>query len=381
MKFRRDAPLVLTVTVVMVVAALMTFSVLMFRGLTREIEQDQFRMMRAILAAGLRSGEDRALARAEILANLPTVRQHLASRDRAALLAECEAAFAIQNEKYGVDQTQFHLPPAISFLRLHAPEKFGDDLSAFRPMVVAVNADGVPRKGPVIARTGPAIFGVAPLRDLSGSHVGTVDVGMDFGPVLDALKATYQIDLALFVAEEPLRKFATGIASDVITEQNRRGKYIKCHATHWDRMRDLVLEADLATMDEVSYTRPAQGTTYGVVLMPLRNPAGDTFGILAAAKDFGGTRASAGRMLVWQSLAGLFAIVLLAGVVLVVLRGFLLRPLDVLSERFDEMAKGGSPRPMEGKWCAEIEKLVASYEKMRREREEKPSSTPEGGLR
>ena len=106
------------------------------------------------------------MARAEMIGNLPAVRDIFAKRERERLLAECGPMFEIQKTKYGVDQIQFHLPTAVSFLRLHAPAQHGDDLSKFRPMVVAVNADRVARKGMVIARTGPAIFGVVPMVDL-----------------------------------------------------------------------------------------------------------------------------------------------------------------------------------------------------------------------
>ena len=274
------------------------------------------------------------MARAEMVANLPTVRDLFAKRDRERLLAECGPMFEIQKTKYGVDQMQFHLPTAVSFLRLHAPTQHGDDLSKFRPMVVAVNADRVARKGMVIARTGPAIFGVVPMADLAGGPAGSLDVGMDFNPILDGLKATYQLELALFIAEEPLRKFATGLPGEVLTEENRRGKFIKFHSTHWALMKDLATEADVMNVAEDGFTRKLRGITYGALVLPLRDPAGEPLGLLAVAKDFSASRAASGRSLVWQSLLALFAIVTLAVAILVVIRGFLLRPMQMITERF-----------------------------------------------
>lgn len=372
---RKSAPAIIILTGAVVILVVVFFSIRMFGGLTAAVEEQQVEMVRTILASALQSAEDRALARAEIFAEMPAIRKLFAARDRQGLLAECGPAFAIQKEKYGVDQMQFHVPPATSFLRMHAPQTFGDDLSVFRPMVTAVNRDQVSRKGLVIAKAGPAIFGVTPLRDLSGAHSGTVDIGLDFGPVLDGLKAAYQFDLVFFVEEEPLRKFATGLGSEVFSEANRRGKYIKFHSTHWDLMQGLVTETDLAKADLGVYTRSLNGVTYGVVPVVLRNPSGEPLGLLVAAIDFSASRAAAGRSLVWQLLLAVFAVVVLAGVVLIVLRGFVFRPLEVLGTRMRQLADGESPPPLEEIWCPEVEEIAGAYEKIRKERaEQRPAS-------
>jgi len=45
----------------------------------------------------------------------------------------------LELKKFGFKQVHFHLPDNHSFLRIHAPEKYGDDLSAFRHTVAYVN--------------------------------------------------------------------------------------------------------------------------------------------------------------------------------------------------------------------------------------------------
>ena len=371
--FGRAAPRILIVITVLVIVTLAFLSNRLFHNLTSAVEQNQFDLMKTIIRSSLRAAEDRAMARAEMIANLPSVRDTFAKRDRERLLAECGPMFEIQKAKYGVDQMQFHVPPAVSFLRLHAPTQHSDDLTKFRPLVVAVNTDRVARKGLVIARTGPAIFGVVPMTDLAGAHSGSLDVGMDFNPILDGLKATYQLELALFIAEEPLRKFATGLSGDVLAEENRRGKFIKFHSTHWALMKDLASESDVINVTEDGYTRELRGVTYGVLTMPLRDPGGEPLGLLAVAKDFSASRAAAGRSLVWQSLLALFAIVALAVAIIVVIRGFLLRPMQMINERFAALAKGDRSRPIDQPetLCQEMQDLAGSYEQLRTADEER----------
>lgn len=370
--FRRAAPGILIVVTILVIVTLAFLSNRLFHNLTSAVEQNQFDLMKTIVRSSLRAAEDRAMARAEMIANLPSVRDIFAKRDRERLLTECGPMFEIQKAKYGVDQMQFHVPPAVSFLRLHAPTQHSDDLSKFRPMVVAVNSDRVARKGLVVARTGPAIFGVVPVNDPAGAHTGTLDVGMDFNPILDGLKATYQLDLALFVAEEPLRKFATGLSGDILAEENRRGKFMKFHSTHWALMRDLATEKDVINLTEEGYTRQLRGITYGVLILPLRDPGGEPLGLLAVAKDFSASRAASGRSLVWQSLLALFAITALAVAIIVVLRGFLLRPMQMINERFASLAEGDRSRPIDQPetLCREMQDLAESYERLRTAGEE-----------
>ena len=177
MKFRRSAPLVLISAIALVVVAASIISSLLFTNMISSVEAKQFSLMHSIVAFNLKGAEDRALARASMIADLPRARALFAAQDRAGLLAEYAKMFADQRDKYGVDQAQFHTLPATSFLRLQAPEEFGDDLSKFRPMVVAVNRDRTSRKGFAIGRSGPAIFGVVPMFDPQEKHIGSFELG------------------------------------------------------------------------------------------------------------------------------------------------------------------------------------------------------------
>src|SRR5262245_56941425 len=181
MTFRRSAPTAIIAAVVIVIAAVTFASNRLFTGLTAAVESRQFLLMQSIVETALRNAAEDALARAEIVAALPLAREAVAAKDRERLLAEYATMFAGQRERRGVDQAQFHVPPAISLLRLHDPATFGDDLTRFRPIVAAVNREKAARKGLAIARNGPAIFGVAPIADLQGQHVGSFEVGVAFG--------------------------------------------------------------------------------------------------------------------------------------------------------------------------------------------------------
>ena len=367
MRFQKSAPRALIVVTALVIAALTFGANRLFGGMTSAVERSQIDLMRSIIAFNLAGTTTNSLARAEIVAADRTVRKLLAQRDRPALIAHTEAMFKEQREKYAVDQMQFHLAPSTSFLRLQNTTLFGDDLRSYRPAVVAANREQVAKKGIEVARTGPALFGIAPIRDLAGNHIGSVEFGMDIGPLLDRLKAAYGLELTLFIDETPLREFATGIRAGVVSEQNRVGPTMRLHSTDWDRMSQLVNGDDLRIHDEPrNWVRSAGGIPYGVLLHPLRNSAGETMGAVVVASNFESTRSAAGRTAVLQWLFALFGFLLVAGAILIVIRGWVVRPLAAISARFASIGTGKRAQADEDDrfLCAEMAKLARQHQRI-----------------
>lgn len=79
----------------------------------------------------------------------------------------------------GVEQFQFHLPDSTSFLRLHSPENYGDDLSSFRYTVNEANSKMKTISGLEEGKGGYGFRVVSPLA-YNGEHIGSVEYGMSF---------------------------------------------------------------------------------------------------------------------------------------------------------------------------------------------------------
>ncbi len=105
------------------------------------------------------------------------------------------------SKKYSVAQFQFHLPPATSFLRLHKPNKFGDDLSAFRKTVLQVNHSKKPVIGIEVGRGGPGVRVVYPV-SFEGKHIGSVELGGGINSILEFLKRSLKIDYSIGIRKE-----------------------------------------------------------------------------------------------------------------------------------------------------------------------------------
>ena len=163
----------------------------------------------ASFAAKIEDQAKRALTAATVVAGMPSVQKALAAKDRAALSAEFVPQFALLRERFDVQQMQFHLPPATSFLRVHRPERFGDDLTEIRPGVVAVNSTKAPVSGLEIGREGLGLRGIVPVLS-DGQHVGSVEVGLSFDDALFfAFKRQSGVDTALYLLNNNVLTYFT----------------------------------------------------------------------------------------------------------------------------------------------------------------------------
>jgi len=167
----------------------------------REAEERELRGIFDNVKVTIESESRAAQAMSAIVAGIPQAQQAFADRDRDALEKLFVPGFSVLKKEYGVRQFQFHTPPATSFLRVHKPAKFGDDLSSFRKTVVETNKNVKPIGGIEKGVAGLGVRGMVPVIN-NGKHVGSVEFGMSFGQAFfDSFKSKNKVDLALHVID------------------------------------------------------------------------------------------------------------------------------------------------------------------------------------
>ena len=135
---------------------------------------------------------DRALVAALGAVNNYQFVSVFAARDRKQLL-EVTSGYWQELKHLGFKQFQFHLPPPelTTFLRVHQPERFGEELSAYRPTVVRCNLNRVTVVGLEQGQSGYGFRAVVPV-SYNEKHIGSLEVGLEFGEgFLQALDGTY----------------------------------------------------------------------------------------------------------------------------------------------------------------------------------------------
>ncbi|MCK8823720.1 PAS domain S-box protein [Fuchsiella alkaliacetigena] len=112
------------------------------------------------------------------IANNPEVQRIFAAGQREELYQFLAPTY--DSIKDSFDQFQFHLPDSTSFLRMHLPSQFDDDLSGFRDTVNEANRTQQLTTGLEGGVGGYGFRAVAPVF-YEEQHIGSVELGAEFG--------------------------------------------------------------------------------------------------------------------------------------------------------------------------------------------------------
>lgn len=110
----------------------------------------------------------------------------------------------------------FHTTKSRSFLRVHQPDKFGDDLSSFRHIINKVNAEKVKQIGMEVGRYGINYRVAVPVFNHQGTHIGSFEFGIDVDYILNIFHNDYKIESIVFLNKDVFK---------IIHENNKDIKY------------------------------------------------------------------------------------------------------------------------------------------------------------
>ena len=202
--------LVIGAAIILAITTLTLVSLHNLKTVSRTAEESELRHYAAMAQMQIREEVGLAEALSVLVAEMPEVQARFAAGDRDWLPEQLRPPFVALERDFGAVQFQFHTAPAMSFLRLHMLESFGDDLSSFRQSVVDTNRDIKPHRGLQFGVGGLGARGVVPvLRE--GRHLGSVEFGMSFGQTFfDDFKASYGVEAALdILRNDELQTFAS----------------------------------------------------------------------------------------------------------------------------------------------------------------------------
>jgi methyl-accepting chemotaxis protein len=298
--FRFVVATVVAVILVLLGTQYTTYSYM--EDMLRTAEKNEIGEIFENVVASIESEGRMARAMSALVAGIPQVQQAFAERDRAALEAYFLSGFPKLKSEYGVRQFQFHEPPATSFLRLHKPAKFGDDLSSFRFTVVEANQNKQAIQGLEVGVAGLGVRGLVPV-SFEGKHVGTVEFGMSFGQAFfDNYSEHHGVKLELYI--------------------KRDGKL--------DLFASTMKDNALIPMEILSAVKPGeplfdQGELEGVPVSyyaaSVKNYSGKPIGVLVLAKDRSGFASSFSSLSTLVIGLGLFSVAVIGALVWLISRG------------------------------------------------------------
>ncbi len=312
--------LVIGAAIVLAITTITLVSLHNLKELSLTAEDTELRHFATLVQTRIFEEVRLAEALSTLVANIPEVQARFAAGDRAWLAEQLRPSYVALERNVGAVQFQFHTPPAMSYLRLHLPEKFGDDLSSFRQSVVDTNRDRQPRRGLEFGVGGLGARGVVPII-AQDRHLGSVEFGMSFGQAFfDGFKKTFGVDVALYILREDLiETFASthGDAPMLTTEAIK--------AAFAGESRTVELEYDAVPV-----------AVYGEVV---RDYSGTPIGVIEIGMDRSANVAALGKTRIEALVIGLMVALFSIGIASFTARAITKR-IRELSNGIDQVSRG-----------------------------------------
>lgn len=304
---------------------------------------------------------------ATLVAGMPTAEAIFAKGDRARLYAEFSTSFEALKTRFNLFQFQFHKAPAVSFLRMNEPKKFGDDLSAFRHTVLSVNNQKTGVRGLETGRTGIGLRGVEPIF-YQGRHYGSVEFGGDLLPVLENIKRAFNAEVGVALSQQA----AAIVFPDWQKKTKPVGNYIPYFSTRAELTQGvltagLVQAAETATRDQALVDQArVYGRDYSIALSPLLDYAGQKVGYLYILKDRTEMLGRIKRTLVINLVVYISILVIVSLAIGLAITRNVINPVVGLTQTADAISMGKLSEKVEiGEAKDEIATLAKSIDRMR----------------
>jgi methyl-accepting chemotaxis protein len=282
-------------------------------ALERELRADY-----ANLIAALDAETRTTLVVSNVLASMQSVKDAIRAKDRLATIAVMKEALQ-KIAPQGVEQISIQVPPALTLARLHAPDKFGDDVSARRKMVVRAMTERKAFGGIEVGREVLNVFGVVPVID-GDTLVGNMDIGSPFGKTfVQTLKSRFGVDVTIHQLD--------GQADKVVA------------STLSGRKADLAAITRALAGEVVIQRDELDGHPTATSFGPIKSFSGEPIAVAEIVRDATAYRDLTRRSLSWLGLATACAL-LLAGAIAVWLGRGMAKPIRALENAMRDIASG-----------------------------------------
>jgi methyl-accepting chemotaxis protein len=320
-------------------------------AITTEKENRRFADHYDGFLAAINANRDTAIAMAMIMAQRADIQTALAEQNRPELIRLTMPVWLALDRRFNVPQCHFSDAAGVSFLRLHALDSFGDDLSTHRQTIMDTIARREPVGGLEMGKSGLGIRGVAPIWR-GPAFIGTVEFGLAFDRAfLVRYAADTGLELGVHITDAYLTEMAsvlpeTELWLDESRDTNRRG--LMLHTSS--------LVADIPVAPDVYAEVMANGTpriiqsTYGgehyaTLVGPVYDYAQRSIGVVEIVENRSDTVAKLRR---WQLLGLTTGLVILAaaGALSYVTMGHMIAPLAAISEAAGRASEGAFAEPI-----------------------------------
>jgi signal transduction histidine kinase/DNA-binding NarL/FixJ family response regulator len=219
---------------------------------------------------------------------------------REAIMKDVAPGWAVMARDFGARQMQFHFGPQItSFLRVHKPEHFGDDLAALRPIVADTFREAKARTGLEIGVHAVGLRAVLPVHaNAVGAPIGTLEVGASFQELFKTLDHQFDTGIAALLRHEKVTPIMA--KTDVDNRYDALSQLCGCMVEAASRPIEAVLTAYLRAQPQPAAHTTSKAETVWLQ-MGQEHMAVTRFGLADYQDLRDRTGRSAGAILLWHN--------------------------------------------------------------------------------
>jgi len=151
----------------------------------------------------------------------------------------------------GLTHMHYHLPDGTSFLRMHKPESYGDNIASFRPSIEQANFNDTYVKGFENGRHLLAYRFVFPLR-YEGRHIGSVELSVGLSELIEGMNRLFGIGYSYFLDKGKLFVDYTDVSIALLNTTPVSDKYYLESCTACSHLIDNSCHIDGNIKDELA---------------------------------------------------------------------------------------------------------------------------------
>ncbi len=340
----------LSIIVSLVLATSLTFLAAMSymnqKELILHMEKEQFGALKVNIERSFNSYLEVSLISALSIAKNPQASQLLAAGDRDGLIQTFLPIYQGMKE-HGVEQMQFHLPPATSFLRLNSLSKYGDDLSTFRSTVVDANKESKIIVGLEEGVTGYGFRAIIPVTN-NGQHVGTFEVGM-------ALNEQ-------FLHKELKENFGGEYYFYTLSKDNTENKFLLGTKEEDKYILDKGQMLTALLQNKLYYEYSKDGN-YAYLVIPVKDYTNTIKGYLLSVVDRSTIQQQLHRNLIMTVTVSVVLLLIALGIILFIMNNRLVKPVRGLMDKMEQVAHGDLSVSFATAGSGDINRLSRAIEK------------------
>ncbi|MDD1782703.1 methyl-accepting chemotaxis protein [Enterovibrio sp. ZSDZ35] len=321
-RFKIGTRIVLSICTLLVILTGAVLAVVLteFSQLIKEGERRELEKLYSAAISEIGSSAHLAVALSTVVANMPDAQQAFADGDRDKLNQISQHVFLPLKQSFSVEQFQFHTPPATSFLRVHQPTKFGDDLSGFRETVVQTNRNKESVQGLENGVAGLGIRGVSPVF-YQNDHIGSIEFGMSFGqPFFERFQERHNAAIALILPD------AGGFKSFGGT-------------FHTPKLSETALLSSIMAGEEFEAVVDLESIPHALYMKSVEDFSGKRLGVLAIAMDRTHSEASLNEISLELTMLAIIGLIIGIVVAFVIAHG-ITKPIVSTTRAMQDIAQG-----------------------------------------